>query len=326
MRDPAGTETRRRAIDPTLAEDLRCAVCGASLSESADSLSCSDTACGATFPIIDGVPLLIDERESVFRIQEIVSAYRDHGSTRAQHSRGIERFLGVLPRATSDAVSRQEFARFAEQLLATCRAPRVLVVGGGKLGEGMAEIRRSESIRFVDTDVYIGPTVLLVCDGHRLPFRDGLFDGVIIQAVLEHVADPVRVVQEIHRVLEPEGLVYAESPFLYPVHEGRYDFTRFTQRGHRRLFRHFHEIESGPVQGPGTMLGVAYKYFLRSFARSRTTAAFVHVFASLTGFWLKYLDWFLVGPRANEAATGFYFLGRRADEAYSDRSIVEMYE
>jgi ubiquinone/menaquinone biosynthesis C-methylase UbiE len=67
-----------------------------------------------------------------------------------------------------------------------------------------------------------------VADGHQLPIADGSVDGVWIQAVLEHVLDPSIVVQEIHRVLTPGGVVYAETPFMQPVHEGAYDFTRFS--------------------------------------------------------------------------------------------------
>jgi len=58
-----------------------------------------------------------------------------------------------------------------------------------------------------------------------------VFDAVWIQAVLEHVLDPVRVVAEIHRVLRPGGLVYSEIPFMQEVHEGAYDFTRFRLSG-----------------------------------------------------------------------------------------------
>jgi len=76
-------------------------------------------------------------------------------------------------------------------------------------------------------------------------------DGVLIQAVLEHVLDPAQVVGEIHRVLRPDGLVYAETPFLQQVHAGPNDFTRFTSSGHRYLFRAFAEIAAGPVAGPG---------------------------------------------------------------------------
>ena len=35
------------------------------------------------------------------------------------------------------------------------------------------------------------------------------------------------------------GIVYAETPFMQQVHEGAYDFTRYTVLGHRYLFKKF---------------------------------------------------------------------------------------
>ena len=74
-------------------------------------------------------------------------------------------------------------------------------------------------------------------------------DAVICQAVLEHVLEPASAVSEIHRVLRRDGLVYAETPFMQQVHERAYDFSRFTQSGHRWLFRRFSEISAGPIGG-----------------------------------------------------------------------------
>ena len=51
--------------------------------------------------------------------------------------------------------------------------------------------------------------------------------------------------KEIYRVLKSDGIVYIETPFMQQVHGGKYDFTRFTYLGHRRLFARFQEIESG---------------------------------------------------------------------------------
>ena len=64
-----------------------------------------------------------------------------------------------------------------------------------------------------------------------MPFKE--IDLVIIQAVLEHVMYPNKVVSEIYRVLKNDGLIYSETPFMQQVHEGPYDFSRFTESGHR---------------------------------------------------------------------------------------------
>ena len=101
----------------------------------------------------------------------------------------------------------------------------------------------------------------LFCDAHELPFLDETFDGVIASAVLEHVVYPERVAAEIHRVLARRGLIYSEIPFLQQVHEGAYDFTRYTLSGHRRLLNHFEEFSSGVVAGPGTTLAWAIEHF-----------------------------------------------------------------
>jgi SAM-dependent methyltransferase len=44
-------------------------------------------------------------------------------------------------------------------------------------------------------------------DAHRLPFADERFDVVYCRYVLEHVADPVCVLKEAHRVLKPSGKI-----------------------------------------------------------------------------------------------------------------------
>ena len=94
----------------------------------------------------------------------------------------------------------------------------------------------------------------IFCDAHELSFKDEVFDGVISTAVLEHVLYPDKVIHEIHRVLKKDGFIYSEIPFLQSVHEGAYDFMRYTLSGHRRLLEYFKEIEVGMVAGPGTAL------------------------------------------------------------------------
>jgi ubiquinone/menaquinone biosynthesis C-methylase UbiE len=105
--------------------------------------------------------------------------------------------------------------------------PRVLIIGGGATGKGMDELLTNLGINFTVTDVSL-TEMFKLCDAHDLPFKSNTFDGVVAQAVLEHVVDPYRCAEEIHHVLRNGGVVYAETPFMQQVHGGAYDFTRFT--------------------------------------------------------------------------------------------------
>ena len=107
---------------------------------------------------------------------------------------------------------------------------------------------------------------------------------------------------------------------------GTHDFTPFTHLGHRRLFRHFEEIESGAVCGPGTSLARSYRYFLLSFATSKRMRNALHVFANFTSFFLKYFDYFLIDKRGIfDAASGYFFMGRKSRSVLSDCEHVKLY-
>ncbi len=57
------------------------------------------------------------------------------------------------------------------------------------------------------------------------------FDIVIVDQVLEHVADPERAIRNIHAMIKPGGLALIATPFLFRVHARPHDFTRWTQEG-----------------------------------------------------------------------------------------------
>jgi len=202
-----------------------------------------------------------------------------------------------------------------------------LVVGGGVVGAGLGRLLDHPQIEVVETDVSWGPQTKLICDAHDLPFQDEVFDAVVVQAVLEHVVDPNRCVEEVYRVLKGDGVVYADTPFIQQVHGRQYDFTRFTRLGHRRLFRHFEEIDSGISCGPGVALAWSLRYFLLSFFSSQSMRAAVSFGSRLSFFWLKYFDYYLAKRRqALDAASAFFFLGRKSIRILSDRELLSDYQ
>jgi SAM-dependent methyltransferase/uncharacterized protein YbaR (Trm112 family) len=287
------------------------------------TLRCSDAACGRSFPIVDGKPVLIDDERSVFSVAD----YRPRPAAKAPGALDrVREWARRIPSPSVNLSAVRCFARMKALLLERGAAPVVLVVGGGLMGKGMRELVATPAIRTINVDPSPTSDAILFCDGHDVPFRDGSVDAVVVQAVLEHVADPVRCVEEIHRVLKPGGLVYSEIPFMQQVHQAGYDFTRFSHLGQRRLFRRFSELESGAVAGPGTALAWAWRYFLASFASSRSLARVLAWIGRVTGMLIEQTDYlFRQRPRALDAASCIYFLGSKSDEMAVDRDLVAAY-
>jgi len=289
-----------------------------------DCILCLSEDCNAVFPVIDNIPVLLHEKNSVFTIDDFKQKRDTFFETRpGRIKQNIKRLLPGLSKKIHD---RQHLEMLVKILRQTSGPRRVLVLGGGMPGSGTELFTNQASFDVVETDVAIGPGTMLICDAHDIPFADESFDCVIARSVLEHVADPSVCVAEIYRVLRKGGVVYAETAFMTPVHGGRYDFTRFTHLGHRRLFRKFDEIESGMVCGPGSALANAYRYFLISFASSKTMRMLLSAFAYMTAFPLKYADYFLVNkPYALDSASEYYFIGQKTGEPVSDRELINLY-
>lgn len=264
------------------------------------------------FPQVQGQLVLIDFEDSIFSRSE----YEDgRGFSEARPSTRLGRklelaLMGENPVAAAGVAKLLDLVRQSDDR-------RILVVGGGTVGSGLSSLYEARDVTVIGSDVFASPMTDLVADGHSLPFRDASFDGVVIQAVLEHVLDPARVVAEIRRILKPRGVVYAETPFMQQVHMGAYDFTRFTKSGHRWLFRQFEELESGAVSGAGTAFIWSIRYLLRSV---RTPRKLENVL-SLAAFPLRF-----IGQRDVDAASGFYFLGRATNQPLRPRAMVEYYD
>jgi SAM-dependent methyltransferase len=200
--------------------------------------------------------------------------------------------------------------------------PVILVIGGAMVGGGLDDFYNAEDIDILAFDIYWSPFTQFMADAHQIPLADASMDGVVIQAVLEHVLEPKIVVDQIHRVLKPGGLVYADTPFLQHVHAGPYDFTRFTDSGHRYLLRDFECIESGVVASAGTQLMWSIDYFMRALTRSRKVGLIVR----LAFFWLAYIDRFLDPKHSIDAASSVYFLGRKANSRVAPLDMVRYYQ
>jgi SAM-dependent methyltransferase len=96
--------------------------------------------------------------------------------------------------------------------------------------------------RYVALDLRSAPLVDLIAHGEQLPFADAGFDLVICTQVLEYVAQPARLVDEIHRVLKPAGVLLLSAPSAC-LQDGGEECWRFLPAGLRRLFGKFARVQ-----------------------------------------------------------------------------------
>lgn len=300
-----------------IADSLRCPKCHAPIID----LRCSAPSCDYAngFPNVRGQPALIDFDNSIFGRGEFEDGRGFAEGERLSNSLGARLQRALYPEnpvagaccAFLIAKSRQHSAR-----------PKLLVIGGGSVGSGVEVLYASADVSVVGTDVYASPNTTLVADAHSLPFADQTFDAVVIQAVLEHVLDPHQVVAEIHRVLKPEGLVYADTPFMQQVHMDAYDFTRFSMSGHRWLFRNFTELAAGAVGGAGTATTWSVWYLLRA---AGLPLRLVNA-AKLAVFPFRFIDGTKRVRNNADAASAVYFVGRKSADPIGPKDMLAYYD
>lgn len=90
-----------------------------------------------------------------------------------------------------------------------------------------------------------------ICSMPQVP--DARFDTVVCHQVLEHVRHPGRALEEIRRVLRPQGVLIMSVPHLSRRHELPHDYHRFTQEGVALLLGD-HGFEPLVIQGYGGIL------------------------------------------------------------------------
>ncbi len=303
---------------------FRCPACKSEMKLSKDFFKCQDSVCKASYPFKDGRPVLINEKDSLFLASDYDHIPKPQENIKSKIKEIVD---DIAPTFSTNLSADKCLEKFIDLLVEQNNSSIVLVVGCGSKGKAMEKLLDHPSITVINTDVSPKAQANLFCDGHDLPFKDGCIDGVITQAVLEHVVDPYRCAEEINRVLKVGGAVYSEMPFMQQGHSGRYDFTRFTHLGHRRLFRKFDAIDSGVCGGAGTSIAWAWEYLLMSFGRTPRSIKLMSATARVTGFWLKYFDYILKNsPGSIDAASCTYFLGRKKKKGVvGDREIIEQY-
>lgn len=320
----------RLKLPPTVVPLLRCPRCRGALRTGSGELVCDG--CSRRYLVVAGAPILIDPEKSVFTPREIVEAYERERAGRRRST--IGRLAWAIASRTPHVTSyrRQETIarRFADLLASRGKAPSVLVVGSGTEGLGIDALASIPGATLCEFDVFLTDSRMLVADLLDLPFESGSFDAVVAQGVLEHVIDPQRAADEIHRVLRPEGLVFSTTPFVLGVHLPVADYTRFSRLALIRLFRRFAPIECEVIEGAAVALAYSVAYFWMALFSSfgwQSGAKVAKYAGNYLIFWLPWLDALVRrSPVSVDAAASFYYIGRRSERSLTDKEIVSMFK
>jgi SAM-dependent methyltransferase len=200
--------------------------------------------------------------------------------------------------------STHPYSAEAQQLIDT----RQLVLDFG------AGVQTEERLRdhVVNLDAIHFPYVDVVNTCRGLPFRDGVFDAVISQAVFEHLPNPFFAAQEARRVLRPGGRALIETAFMQPFHGDPDHYFNMTRSGLREIMQGFEILELGvrPYQNPSLGLIMQIETLLPFVSsadwRDRLQQAFRELKNSGESF-----DACLGEVGRDTIAAGFYVLARK---------------
>lgn len=107
------------------------------------------------------------------------------------------------------------------------------------------------SIITLDIDAESKPDYIAdICEQNADIIQQDSFDIVLLTDVLEHVCQPFDAINEVLRILKPEGLVIFSSPLNCRIHGPVPDCWRFTEFGLEVLFRNYDKQVFEKLESP----------------------------------------------------------------------------
>jgi SAM-dependent methyltransferase len=110
---------------------------------------------------------------------------------------------------------------------------RVLDVGGGHAPDYFNYFKTEPDAHVETID---GSTQTVDFEKDALPYPDNSIDTIILCNVLEHVYAYQFLLNEVRRVLKPDGQLIGFVPFLIQYHPDPHDYFRYTHEALARIF------------------------------------------------------------------------------------------
>ena len=93
--------------------------------------------------------------------------------------------------------------------------------------------------KYLGVDMRPGPGVDCVANVEQLPHKTASVGTVLALNTFEHVKYFWRGLDEVHRVLRPDGVLILSTPFHFRIHEFPHDYWRFTPAAYEALLERY---------------------------------------------------------------------------------------
>lgn len=247
---------------------LCCPVCKLALNSKPKTLYCKK--CKREYSISNGIPILIDLTSLPLHLQQQVQYFEKEDQTRISYvlepwqKRYVDTFLShnkykknslIIDNATGSGYMAIELAKRGFNIIAMDLTMAELV----KLKVNIAKLNLQKNI-------------LLMCtSSEELPIKTNSADGMVANAILEHLPHEKKAIKEIGRVLKKNALLMLAMPiqlpyvwpFLWPInviHDKRIGhLRRYTRETIVVRFKKFKELHTYYTGSIGKVVCIALK-------------------------------------------------------------------
>lgn len=98
----------------------------------------------------------------------------------------------------------------------------------------MDRFEKMKNLDYTTADIE-SPLAKIKMDIHDIPLADNTVDVIFCNHVLEHVADDIKALSEMKRVLKPKGWAILQIPFFYPLKDKTYEDKNITDPKAREI-------------------------------------------------------------------------------------------
>lgn len=116
-------------------------------------------------------------------------------------------------------------------------------------------------------------------NGEDIPFENDKFNGVICTEVLEHVQKYQKLINEMHRVMDKNGVAIVTIPWSARYHYIPFDYFRYTPSSLKTMFGQFSEVQ---IKNRGTDIAcIANKVIVLWFRSLKPAKAWKWIFVPI---------------------------------------------